>query len=272
MLLYNGDFIPEQELRLPLTNRAFQYNDGFFETIMIVDGRIRFWQEHLDRMQIAAKALNILIPGEFKQTAFEDKLLHLADRNNASVYGRLKLKVWRGGAGLYTPETNTAEWLITLQPASAPPDTLEHVGICTSVRTNFSPLSCFKGPNSLLYVMAGMEKKERGFDDVILLSRQNLISELSSSNIFWYQNGIVYTPSLETGCVNGILRRNIMRWSAEEGIKTREAFFDVDAILQADAVFSANVTGIKEIKNLIGFKLKQETEIVSLFRHKLQGS
>lgn len=269
MLLYNGNFISESELRLPLTNRAFQYNDGFFETIMVVNGRIRFWQDHFDRIQTAAKALKIIVPEDFKQAAFEDKILQLADSNNALNYGRLKLKVWRGGAGLYTPETNVAEWLITLKPASAPSEKLEKVGVCTNVRTNFSPLSCFKGPNSLLYVMAGTEKKERGLDDMILLNQQGLISELTSSNIFWYLNGVLYTPSLETGCVNGILRRNILRWSASENIKTREAFFDVNSILQSDTVFSANVSGIKEIMTLNDFKLKQRSEVVPLFNYKL---
>ena len=269
-LLFNGQLLPEEELKLPVTNRAFQYNDGFFETMMIVNGKIRFWQDHSDRLQDAARALKLNLPDYFQQNTFADKLLHLAESNGALHYGRIKLKVWRSGAGLFTPETNATEWLATVQPALSPTEILQKVGICTSVRTNFSPLSFFKGPNSPLYIMAAMEKEERGFDDVILLSRQDLVSELISSNIFWYQQDTLYTPSLDTGCINGIMRRNILNWCRQESIKIKEAYFDVEGILQAETVFSANVTGLKEIRNLIGFELNQSAAIVSVLKDKLK--
>lgn len=268
-LLYNGQLLQEEELQLPISNRAFQFNDGFFETMMIVNGKIRFWQDHLDRMQTAAKALKIELPAMFSVPGFEEKLLLLAEKNKAVNYGRLKLKVWRGGGGIYTPGTNTADWLATIQAASQSVDSLERVGICTGVRTNYNSFSSFKGPNALLYVMAGQEAKERGFDDLIILNKQDLISELISSNIFWFQQDTLYTPALETGCINGIMRRNILNWGRLEGINAKEVYFDVDGILQADAVYSVNVTGIKEISNLIGFDLNTKTELTDLLRNRL---
>lgn len=269
-LLYNGLLLHEDELKIPATNRAFQYNDGFFETMMIANGKIRFWQDHLYRMQAAAIALKMNLPNHFRKPAFEEQLLHLAENNLANDFGRLKLKVWRGGAGLYTPETNLSDWLVTIKPAIAPSDSLDKVGICTTVKTHYSPYSFFKGPFSLQYVMAGIEKQERGYDDVIILNRQDLISELTSSNIFWYQQDTLYTPALETGCINGIMRRHILRVCLQEGINIKEAYYDVESILQADAVFSSNVTGIKEIKNLISFDLDTGHEIIGLLRNSIR--
>jgi len=268
-LLYNNDLLQEGEFRIPVTDRSFQYNDGFFETIMIVDGKIRFWQDHQDRMKAAADVLKLDLPESLFHATTEEKLLKLAESNSALSYGRLKLKIWRQGAGLYTPERNTANWLTTVQPAATPATYLEKVGICASVRTYYSPFSGFKGAASMQYVMAGLEKKERGFDDLIILDRQNLVSEFTAANICWCQNNVVFTPSLETGCINGIMRRNILKWCKAAGIRTREAFFEADSLLQADAVFSANVTGIKVVKNLLGFDMKLENDVVLLLQQKL---
>lgn len=262
MLLYNGDFIPEQELRLPITNRAFQFNDGFFETIIVANGKLRFWSDHQVRMQAAAQVLKLELPQTIVSGDVEEKLLQLAVHNKAANYGRIKLKVWRSGSGLYTPETNQAEWLATITPATPTATTPLHIGICQTVTTNYSPYSFFKGPNTLLYVMAGIEKTEKGFDDMLLLSRQNQVSELISSNIFWLKDDVLFTPSLETGCVSGIVRSNILRWAQKAEIKTKEVYFNVNSLLKADAVFAGNVTGLRSIDIINGEEVSINEDFV----------
>lgn len=252
MLLYNGDFIPESELLLPLTNRAFQFNDGFFETIIVADGKLRFWNAHLARMQTAAKALKLELPEIIVSGEIEDLLLRLDKQNNATNYGRIKIKLWRSGGGLYIPETNQADWLATITPATPAVTTPLHVGICETITTNYGPFSFFKGPNALLYVMGGIEKQEKGFDDMLLLNRQNQVSELVSSNIFWLKDDVLFTPALETGCVQGIVRQNVLSWAQKAGIKTKEVYFDVASLMGADTIFSCNVTGIRSIASING--------------------
>lgn len=249
-LLYNNHLFQENELRLPLSNRAFQYNDGFFETIIIRKGRLSFWEDHVQRMKEAAKALQLSLPPYLSSPAFPGKLLELADKQQAMDHGRLKLKIWRAGAGIYTPETNEADWLATVQPA--PPVTLLplQVGLCRQVRTQPSPLSHFKGPNAPLYIMAAIEKDSRNLNDMLLLDSQNHVAELISSNVFWIRNNHLYTPALETGCVNGVLRRNILRWCQQNETEVAEVLADVDHLYHADSVFSANVIGIKPLASI----------------------
>ena len=269
MLLYNGQFIPEQELQLPLTNRAFQYGDGFFETVMVVNGRLQFWPDHLDRMQEAAHALHLELPAYFCEQFFEQQLLQLADENGAIEHGRLKLKVWRAGGGLYTPETNLIDWLATVQPATPlHPDSIT-VGICQSIRTICTPFSHLKGPNALIYTLAGLEKKQTGFDDMLLLNAQGIVSELISSNLFWMMDNKLFTPALDTGCVNGIARRNILRWCRKNHMKVHEAYFSPQRLHDAHAVFAANVTGIRSIESINGEPLQQDEAFVYQLRRDL---
>jgi branched-subunit amino acid aminotransferase/4-amino-4-deoxychorismate lyase len=269
MLLYNGDFLPESELCLPLTNRAFQFNDGFFETIIVADGKLRFWDDHLHRMKAVAKALKLELPQTIVSEEIKEKLLLLAEQNNAVNYGRLKIKLWRSGSGLFTPETNLADWLATIAPATLATSSPLHIGICETITTNYSAFSFFKGPNSLLYVMAGNEKKEKGFDEMLLLNRQNQVSELISSNIFWVKNDVLFTPSIDTGCVQGIVRQNILRWARQAGIITKEVYYDVPNLLKADSIFSCNVTGIRSIATINGMPVTIDESFVEQLRNEL---
>jgi branched-subunit amino acid aminotransferase/4-amino-4-deoxychorismate lyase len=268
LLLYNNTFLAEHELRLPITNRAFQYNDGFFETIMVVNGKLRFWSDHQERMKEAAKALQLTIPHSFWDGDLEANLLQLADKNSASGYGRLKLKIWRAGAGLYTPQRNEVEWLATAEPTSPIPDKGIQIGICQTARTVFSPLSHFKGPNAPLYVLAGLEKQSQLCDDMLLLDAKGNVAELISSNIFWIEDDVLVTPALKSGCVNGILRRNIIRWCQQQGIGVLEKLAKTEELFQADSVFAANVTGIKGITSLGQAILPQKHR----FKNRLQAA
>ncbi|MEJ8756573.1 aminotransferase class IV [Pontibacter sp. H259] len=269
MLLYNGEFIPESELQLPLTNRAFQFNDGFFETVIVANGKLRFWQDQVERIQAASKVLKLVLPKTIVSGELEKQLLQLAKQNNAANYGRLKLKLWRSGGGLYTPETNQADWLATITPGTPAATTPLHIGTCETITTNYSPFSFFKGPNALLYVMAGLEKKDKGFDDMLLLNRQNQVSELTSSNIFWFKKEVLFTPAIDTGCVLGIVRQNILKWAKQAGIRTKEVYFDVASLLKADTVLSCNVTGIRSIASINGEAVSIDESFVQQLREQI---
>lgn len=255
---------------LYLHNRAFQYNDGFFDTLMVQNGAIRFWNDHQERMRQAARALQLELPEELLAPGFKDAILTLATRNNAHPLARVKLRVWRAGAGLFTPEINTAEWVATARPTSPLATSPLTIGICKSVQTCFSPFSFFKGPNALLYVMAGISKKEQKRDDMLLLDQHGHVAELISSNIFWLSDNILYTPALETGCVRGIMRSNVIRWAKEAGLQITETRATPEVLLQADAVFATNVTGIRIIHAVEHKILADRHAIVDQLQQKLK--
>ncbi|MCX2739291.1 aminotransferase class IV [Pontibacter anaerobius] len=268
-ILYNDQLLPEPEFKLPHTDRAFQYNDGFFETAIVEQGKIRFWKDHQQRMQEAAKALHMELPDYFLTYDFAERLLQLAQEPEDKTYGRLKLKVWRAGAGLYSPQTNQVNWLATYTsttPASHQP---LQIGICRNVHTAYTSVSHFKGPNAPLYVLAGVEKQSQQQDDMLLLNQQGIVAELISSNIFWLKGSTLYTPSLQTGCVNGILRRNIIRWCNHKNLTLQQVLQKPEALFQSDVVFSANVTGVRAIASINGAPVQQREELLLRIREGL---
>lgn len=260
--------MPEEDVRLSLSNRAFQYNDGFFETIMMEGGRLRFWLDHQERMREAELALHLELPDCFWDGTLEQQLLELTQQNEVSL-GRLKLQVWRAGSGLYTPQTNQVEWLATVQQAAPAPEEPIHIGVCQSVRSIHSALSHVKGPQAPLYVLAGIEKQQKQQDDMLLLSLQGYVSELISSNIYWVKENVLYTPTLDTGCVNGVSRRNILRYCLEQHMEVRELQCAVGQLAEAEAVFASNVAGLRAIASIDAVPLPTQHPLISQIRKAL---
>jgi branched-subunit amino acid aminotransferase/4-amino-4-deoxychorismate lyase len=250
-VLYNFDLLPENQFHLPVTNRAFQYNDGAFETMLFVNGKVRFLEDHLARLQKAAKVLQIELPEILFQPEtvglYIEKLLQ---ENQLQGKVRVKLKIWRSGIGLYTPEENAAEVLITTEPQKKTLELIKKADFAKTIRTQLSPYSFFKGPNSLQYVLAGVEKKQRDLDEIILLSSEGYVSECLASNIFWIKNNTVFTPKTETGCVAGIMRQNLLHLFQAENIPIQEGLFVPEELLQAGTVFTTNAAGIKVIRQI----------------------
>ncbi|MFB9862029.1 aminotransferase class IV [Rufibacter immobilis] len=247
-LLYNGELISEEDVKIPLSNRAFQYGDGFFETILLEKGQVRLWAEHWARIEEAAAALYLSLPAGLSERELPQQILALAQQNQCTDLARVKFKIWRAGEGLYTPQTDTTEWLLTAQPTSPLAQTPLRVGICRTVHTIPSRFSSFKGINSPVYVLASREKMKRGLDDLILLDTKDNLAELTSSNLFWMKGNVLFSPSLETGCVHGVMRRHLLQWAAENNWEVREGLFTLEELQEAEALMAGNVTGLRIIE------------------------
>jgi 4-amino-4-deoxychorismate lyase len=255
-LVYNSDMYPADEWQLPPTDRAFQYGDGLFETLRYENGHVWFWPDHYDRLTAGMAVLGINVPTGFGADTLHQHLLNLIAQNGlGNGPARLKLQVWRQAGGLYTPTTRAANWLLTAQPTQPFAITQKtQLGTYDEVRLYASPISRFKTLNALPYVLAGLFKQQHNLDDVVLLDYRGYVAECIASSLFWQTNGQWYTPSLDTGCIDGILRRELLRtWPVQEGL------FLPDALDTAEVVFCANVNGIQVFRggvtiNLIGLR------------------
>jgi len=250
MLLFNGILQPEPAL--PLPNRGFTFGDGFFETLIYVDGRLRLAADHWARMQRAAAALYLDLPealGSAEKLAAELVVLAEADGLAAA---RLRLHVWRAGGGLYTPETNTAEWLATAVPYVANDTAITRADFAAETHSIFSPLSFCKGPQAWLYVRAAHERQQRGLDEIILCDASGNVAETGAAAIFWVKDGVLFTPALESGCVAGVRRAEVLRAAQAAGVECQVGLFKRDELLGADEAFTANVATIRSIAQLGG--------------------
>lgn len=243
-LVYNSDILPAATFGLPATNRAFYYGDGLFETIRYEAGHLWFWPDHFDRLTRGMVALQLAPITSFEANKLQVQLLDLVQQNGlATGPARLRLQVWRQPGGLYTPTTHAADWLLTAQPTEPFGITGKpRLGIFRDVRLSPSTVSAYKTLNALPYVLAGLFRQQHHYDEVLLLDTHGHIAECVSSSIFWLKDHQLFTPSLETGCIDGIMRRQIMR-----NHPVQEGLFLPETLSEADAVFCANVNGIQAL-------------------------
>ncbi|UOG72791.1 aminotransferase class IV [Hymenobacter tibetensis] len=253
MLLYNGQLLPDEHFALTLPNRGLFFNDGFFETMVWVEGGIRYLSYHLARMQQAAGALGLQLPVELaaaQNLTTTLATLLAADSKHFGGSCRVRLQVWRSGGGLYTPTTDALEWLVTAQPFQAQDAPVATADFASTVHTHFSPVSFCKGPNSLTYVLAARERAHRSLEELILLNTAGHVAESVSAAVFWITDGCLYTPALTTGCVAGVRRAHLLSVASQHGMECRQGLFHPKELLEAELVFTANVAGIRVLRRL----------------------
>ena len=198
---------------------------------------------HIQRMAFGMNVLKMKFPASYGESYFEEQIEKLLSRSGIQN-ARLKVVVYRDNGGLYTPETLTASYIITATPIE---DTLYainpnglNLGIYTDIEKPINVLSTFKSNNSLIYVMAGLHAKEHGFDDCIITNTHQHLVESTNSNLFIINNGNFYTPSLQNGCVNGVMRAVVLQVLHENNQTVHEVDLLPEDLLQADEIFITN--------------------------------
>lgn len=260
-LVYNSTILADDALPLPIADRAFQYGDGLFETVRYEGGRVWFWPDHMARLQAGMATLHLDWPSDLDADGLYSQLLDLLARNQlTNTTARVKLQVWRQPGGLYTPATAQTNYLVTAHVGHPFAITQKpKISIYDTFRLHGSPVSAHKTLNSLPYVLAGIYKVQQQLDDVLLLNTDGYLAECQAANLFWLTDNVLYTPTLQTGCVDGTARKQLLRLFPDH----RQDFFLPDVLSSADVVFSTNVMGIQVFSG--AFTTAQYTRLIRAF-------
>ncbi len=245
--LFNDDLLTAENFRLHWPNRGLAFGDGFFETLIFVDGRLRLVADHHARMQQAVAALYLELPAALASAeALEQTLAALSEANKLPA-ARLRLQLWRAGGGRYTPLTTACDWLATAEPYVADDSPVAKADFALETNSIHSPLSFCKGPQAWLYVRAAHERQRRGLDEIILCDAHGNVAEAGAAAIFWVKDEVLFTPSLEAGCVAGVRRAQVLRAARAADVECREGLFEKKELLAADVAFTANVAAIRPL-------------------------
>jgi branched-subunit amino acid aminotransferase/4-amino-4-deoxychorismate lyase len=246
--LFNDTLI-EDNLVIQVNNRALQFGDGLFETIIANKATIPLLKLHYDRLMHGTKSLSLKL--DLSIADFERKITKLIEANEADEYNRVKALVWRGSEDQqgYYSGSEKAEILISTRPCDKPTiRIIEKAAFSENVKVAFHSYSSLKTISALPYIMAAIERKNRKLDELILTDVNGNISECVSSNIFWIRKNQLYTAGLECGCVGGVMRQHIINTINIKGIQLCEVIAQKDELLAADFIFTTNVAGIGIIK------------------------
>lgn len=255
---FNGFLYLEEEKVFTAKNRGFKYGDALFESIRLINGKPCCLEDHFIRLKKGMAVLKMHSANiSFKD--LKDQMIKLIEKNHIKKGGRVRLTVFRSGDGLYTPENEGKSYLIEAVPFKDNDYTLNENGLSIDVyndlRRHRNILSQIKTTNNIPHVLAGIFTKENDLDDCIILNDQARIVEALSSNIFLYKNNNLYTPSLDEGCMDGIMRKQVLRIAKEMNINVFEGMVNGSMLLQADEMFLTNA--IKGVQWVVSYRQKR---------------
>jgi branched-chain amino acid aminotransferase len=246
-ILHNDEFFTSTHPVLTASNRSFRYGDGLFETIRMNNGKLQFPEYHVDRLKAGMKALKIEGSVLLDEYFLKQKTAELCKKNKLKDNVKFRLSVYRGGEGLYTPDINKYGYVLEATPMDSNQYEINKKGLIVDVYNELTKpvnvLSNYKTSSSLIYVMAGLYKKQQKLDETIILNQHGFICETISSNIFVVYDKQIYTPALSEGCISGVMRKVVMQLAKANNITIIEAQLNPEVLRQAEEVFITNAVG-----------------------------
>ena len=255
MVNHNGKITDSKNSSIAITNRGFNYGDAVFETVKMSNGKLLFWEDHYFRLMSSMRILRMEIPMNFTLEFFEDEVNRLLENNSSLTFARIKIIVYRIGDGLYEPELNDVEYLITIKTLENSIYELNSEDYTVDLyKDNFiSPtiLSTVKTNNRVLNVLGSIYAKENGYDNCLVLNTNKNVIEALNSNLFIVKDNTVKTPPISDGCLKGVMRKQIIDiLKAIPEYEIIESSISPFELQKADEMFLTNViTGIQPVTN-----------------------
>jgi Branched-chain amino acid aminotransferase/4-amino-4-deoxychorismate lyase len=238
----NGSLLPSDQPLIKADNRGFKYGDGFFETIKVQNGSIQLMKYHFDRIIKSATILKMDI-GHIEKQLLTNEILYLCTKNNCIKSGRIRVAFYRA-------EKEKVEYIIEAVPFTEGKKSNFSIDLFTDIQKPIDILSNLKTANYLPCVLASLFISSNSLEDCLIANTKGNICDSSKANVFIVKDGKIMTPALTEGCVDGTMRRYLLKKAKEINIGIREDAITLDNLLNADEVFLTNaIIGIQSVTN-----------------------
>lgn len=236
-----GKLVPPEQAVVPVLDRGFLYGDSVYEVVRTYDARPFELERHLARMERTAQRIDLALPPREVLARELQRTLDAAD--NPESYARIVVTRGTGEFGLSPFLARGQNRLVVIvRPLSLPPEEQYESGLqmaIAKIRRNppqaLDP--ALKTGNYLNNILALREAHEAGADDAILLDLRGRVTEGTTSNVFFVQHGVLVTPPLALGMLEGVTRALFIEIAREEGLILREEPHGPEALAAADEVF-----------------------------------
>ncbi len=259
----DGQLIDWRDAKVHVLTHTLHYGCGAFEGVRAYQtdkGTAIFrLQEHTQRLFNSAKILRMQIPFSQEQLNEAHKQV-LRENKLSSAY--IRPLVWIGSEKLgVSPKGNTVHAMIAAWTWGAylGEDGLNKgIRIKTSSYTrhhvNITMTQAKTVSNYTNSILANMEALDDGYDEALLLDSSGFVSEGAGENLFLVKDGVVYTPDLSAGALNGITRNTVLHICKDLGLEVVQKRITRDECYIADEMFftgtAAEVTPIREMDRI----------------------
>ncbi len=215
MINLNGTLRSTNNTSIAVNNRGLNYGDAVFETLRFSGGKLYFWEDHYFRLMASMRILRMEIPMNFTMEFLEEEIRRtIATSENKETSFRIKLLVWRKEGGKYSPETNDIEYVISFEEIDSPFYILKEepceIELFKDHFLTSGLLSTLKTNNRIINVLGSVFAKENDYSNCLLLNENKQVVEALNGNLFLVSGNTIKTPPLTDGCINGIIRKQLI--------------------------------------------------------------
>lgn len=260
----DGELVDWRDAKIHVLSHTLHYGCGAFEGVRAYktpEGTAIFrLAEHTERLFNSAKILRMKIP--FTPEELNEAQKQVVRENKLeSCY--LRPLIWIGSEKLgVSPKGNRIHAMVAAWSWGA---YLGEEGMKRGIRVktssytrhhvNITMTQAKSVSNYTNSILANMEALDDGYDEALLLDASGFVSEGAGENIFVVKNGVVYTPDLSAGALNGITRNTILHVCKDLGIELVQKRITRDEVYIADEAFftgtAAEVTPIRELDRVV---------------------
>jgi len=227
----NGEIL--EQGHIDATSAGALLGWGVFTTIGIRDGEPMFLRQHAERLRRDALAADV--PLAYSDAQIAKAAIKLLEGLEIGE-GLLRLTLTRRGDDRWNL-TSGSDLLITVHEAPRPKATDLHVQISPYRVESARPLAGVKLTSYLPYLWAWKQAVAAGFDEALLLTSEGHLCEAARSNLFWSRDGAIVTPTLGTGCMDGVGREQVKEWALRRGVPFHEVQEPLPALASASEVW-----------------------------------
>jgi branched-chain amino acid aminotransferase len=237
----NGKYYDKPDAKISVYDHGLLYGDGVFEGIRIYEGKIFRLKEHVHRLFESARAIKLEIPLSPAQM-IEAIQATVSANNKRNGYVRPIVTRGAGYLGLDPRKTSDPQVIvivddISLYPAESYETGLE-IATVTTIRNHPAALSPrIKSLNYLNNIMAKIEGVMSGCAESLMLNHKGEIAECSGDNIFLVKDGVLKTPPIDAGILEGITRGAVLELARAAKIPLLETALTRHDVFIADECF-----------------------------------
>ena len=222
----SGKLVDQEQAKISVYDHGLLYGDGVFEGMRSYAGKVFRLKQHLDRLWNSARAIWLEIPmsREAMTKAVNDTL---AANELRDAYIRLVVTRGAGTLGLDPNRTSAPQLIIITDHISLYPEEFYRNGleIVTASTTRNHPAALsprIKSLNYLNNILAKIEGLKAGCIEALMLNHKGEVAECTGDNIFLVRGGIIFTPPLDAGILEGITRDAVIELARGAGREVRE--------------------------------------------------
>jgi branched-chain amino acid aminotransferase len=253
----DGQLIDKDAAKIGVYDHGLLYGDGVFEGIRAYSGRIFRLKEHLRRLYDSARAIRLTIP--MSPEEFKGVVEQTVKANDfTDCYIRAVVTRGVGYLGLNPNRCPKASVFVIADTVDLFPREVYEQGMAvitaSVIRNHPNALSPrIKSLNYLNNILAKMEAADAGVPEAIMLNIDGNVAEGTADNIFIVRDGIVRTPTIYDGILEGVTRDTILMLCRKLNVPCEEKTFPRHDLYIADECFitgtGAEVVPVTKIDN-----------------------